>query len=95
MRQLEFMVERLIWGETGVLNDSCGPREKASCTQQALSSCFISSSAMYIYKTEEAHWSLALKMYFVCSVSVFFLVLVLIIFPLRTLSWQVAVLHYS
>lgn len=55
----------------------------------------------HMYKTEEADWSLALKMCFVCSVSVFFLVLVhimkpvLMVFPLRTLSWQVAVLHYN
>lgn len=85
----------------GFLRDGYSPRESASCTRQAPRSCFISSSATYIYKTEEADWSLALKMYFVHSVSVFCLVLVhimkavLIMFPLRILSWQVAVLHYN
>lgn len=74
----------------GLLHEDYSLRESASSTQQALRSCFISSSATYIYKTEEADWSLALKMYFVRSVSVFFLVLVhimkplLVVFPLRT-----------
>lgn len=91
----------LCGGEMGFLRDGYSPRGSASCTQQALRSCFISSSATYISKSEEADWSLALKMYFVCSVSVCFLVLVcitksvLIMFPLMTFSWQVAFLHYN